>query len=610
MKMNKKGKCSAGLPRGCTGTAACLLAAVLALAGFCTEAAAEPSVIDPERPASLTICKLRDNDAQITTGTGYLQDVNEVPMEGIGFTIVKLADIVSVTDGGGAATGFSGVDAGFLSLLSENGIEVRREESQGETWYTPEALSDALLAMNRVGGTVPGEVQINDFVRGHGAAVGLPVTDSAGMTSVSGLPQGLYLAAETDVSGYVSGNDSGEAVYSPTSPFLVSLPMTGRVSSDDGEAGAFWQYDVTVYPKNQTVTIPKYIVQEKDGDTLQQSEDLEIGEVVRQVIAPSAPAVEPTITDLSGNTSRDRLYESYRIRDTMQAGLSLVSGADEITVLLGGKIPAPEKLSDFDGFETLVPGTDYTAVIGEDRRSFEVIFQQAGLDRLNAVSGESQAVVVFDCVLDGTASSKAGTAEAVRNQPELIWKNANTAEHSVKGNQPGVYTYRIIMHKEGLKDGSKAAFSVSRQGKELAFAREAEGIYHLWDGVLDTGKAQELIRPSASGQLEIRGLDADTYLITETATEAGHELLKASFQVTLAGREPSDGILTDVQLTSDGKTAPVRTDPAAPGTAVFTVRNYPSIVLRTGGSGLWIFEAAGLTVLALALAVRRFRHQN
>ena len=613
-EMKKNGNRPLSGIRGHVRAAACMLAAVLGVSVLCGEAGAESPVTDPERTASLTICKLKDNDAQIVSGTGYLQSLNGDPMEGIVFTIVKIADIAMVTEGGEVSAGFAGMDPGFLTLLADNGIQLQAGGNGDTAWYDAEAVSGALLAMNRTGGASPGEVQINDFVRGHESAIALPATDSAGKASVTGLPQGLYLAAETDVSGYISGTadpengeaqTSGEVVYNPSSPFLVSLPMTGRTSSESGGAGSFWQYDVTVYPKNQTVSIPKYIVREKDGDTLQQTEDLEIGEAVKQVIAPSAPAVEPTITDTAGGRSKDRRYESYRIRDTMQEGLCLLSSPEEIVVKLGVKLAAPERLSDFDGFETLRFGEDYTVVTGEDRRSFEIVFQQAGLDRLNAAEVNSQAAVIFDCVLDGEASPGAGTAEAVKNQPELIWKNVNTAEASVQGNQPCVYTYRLQIRKLGLKDGTKAAISVSRGGEEMIFAREAEGIYHVWDAVRDAGQPQNRLSPSGSGDLEIRGLDADVYRFTETRTEEGHELLKSSFEVTLSGQDPSDGTLADAHLVSDGKEAPVSIDPAAAGTAVFAVRNYPSILLRTGGSGLLVFEAAGLTVLALALALRR-----
>ena len=66
--------------------------------------------------------------------------------------------------------------------------------------------------------------------------VAMTETDATGHTSASDIEQGLYLVVETRVP---------ENVTSTCNPFFVSLPMT----TIDGTA---WNYDVTVYPKNQT----------------------------------------------------------------------------------------------------------------------------------------------------------------------------------------------------------------------------------------------------------------------------------------------------------------------------------------------------------------------
>ena len=66
--------------------------------------------------------------------------------------------------------------------------------------------------------------------------VAMTETDTAGHTFADQMEQGLYLVVETRVS---------ENVTSTCNPFFVSLPMT---TTD----GAAWNYDVTVYPKNQT----------------------------------------------------------------------------------------------------------------------------------------------------------------------------------------------------------------------------------------------------------------------------------------------------------------------------------------------------------------------
>ena len=66
--------------------------------------------------------------------------------------------------------------------------------------------------------------------------VAMTETDTTGHTSASDMEQGLYLVVETCVP---------ENVTSTCNPFFVSLHMT----TIDGTA---WNYDVTVYPKNQT----------------------------------------------------------------------------------------------------------------------------------------------------------------------------------------------------------------------------------------------------------------------------------------------------------------------------------------------------------------------
>ena len=67
-------------------------------------------------------------------------------------------------------------------------------------------------------------------------------TDENGKADFADLPVGLYLLIETTVP---------ESVTKPTTPFLVSVPMT-RVATGDGKDKQ-WLYDVTVYPKNSTV---------------------------------------------------------------------------------------------------------------------------------------------------------------------------------------------------------------------------------------------------------------------------------------------------------------------------------------------------------------------
>jgi aspartyl-tRNA(Asn)/glutamyl-tRNA(Gln) amidotransferase subunit A len=74
----------------------------------------------------------------------------------------------------------------------------------------------------------------------------MDLTDNNGKTIKRNLSVGLYLVVEDIVP---------EMVTSTTNPFFVSLPMTtvsGDANSASPEGGHFWNYDVVVYPKNET----------------------------------------------------------------------------------------------------------------------------------------------------------------------------------------------------------------------------------------------------------------------------------------------------------------------------------------------------------------------
>ena len=125
-------------------------------------------------------------------------------------------------------------------------------------------------------------------------------TDAAGHTSASDMEQGLYLVVETRVP---------ENVTSTCNPFFVSLPMT----TVDGAA---WNYDVTVYPKNQTgnPTLDKTVREAKNstgknngsltdiGDGYAHTATASVGDVVDYQIISTLPTITSKATSLSEYT--------------------------------------------------------------------------------------------------------------------------------------------------------------------------------------------------------------------------------------------------------------------------------------------------------------------
>lgn len=72
----------------------------------------------------------------------------------------------------------------------------------------------------------------------------MPATNTDGVSTISDLELGLYLAVETTTPA---------AVTSAIQPFLISVPMTKVDTAEDNSKSAdSWLYDIHVYPKNST----------------------------------------------------------------------------------------------------------------------------------------------------------------------------------------------------------------------------------------------------------------------------------------------------------------------------------------------------------------------
>lgn len=245
---------------------ALLMAVVMALS-LITTAFAEPT-IDPSKKASLSIYKYDITtassdgawDAESYVSTGLHDDavVNKLAkyaIQGVEFTYLRVADIAmnnEVVDGQrqvGVLYGFDNSDrsTAVLSAIGLTGADAHKTDN-GIDYFTSDVLNNKLsTALTANATTVKNALEA--AVKNGGVA--MTETDAAGHTSASGMGQGLYLVVETRVP---------ENVTSTCNPFLVSLPMT----TIDGTA---WNYDVTVYPKNQTgnPTLDKTVRESKNS---------------------------------------------------------------------------------------------------------------------------------------------------------------------------------------------------------------------------------------------------------------------------------------------------------------------------------------------------------
>ncbi len=243
-----------------------LLLAVLMAIGLMTTAFAEPT-IDPGKKASLSIYKYDitkagndgtwDAESYVSAGLhddAVIDKLSKYAIQGVEFTYLRVADIAmnnELVDGQrqvGVLYGFDNSDrsTAVLSAIGLTGAEAHKTEG-GVNYFTSDMLNNKLAAALSANATTVKNALEAAVKNGTAMAE----TDAAGHTFASDMEQGLYLIVETRVP---------ENVTSTCNPFFVSLPMT---TTD----GAAWNYDVTVYPKNQTgnPTLDKTVREDKNS---------------------------------------------------------------------------------------------------------------------------------------------------------------------------------------------------------------------------------------------------------------------------------------------------------------------------------------------------------
>ena len=299
---------------------ALLLVMVMAL-GLITTAFAAPT-IDSGRKASLSLYKYDITaasadgawDAASYVSTGVQDDavtdkLAKYAIQGVEFSYLRVASIstYSQRENGqykvGVLYGFA--DDAVLQAIGLTKADAYKR-GNGVFYFTSDKLNKALadaLADNAT--TVKNALEI--AVRNGGA---MPETDENGHSKVGGLEQGLYLVVETRVP---------ENVTSTCNPFFVSLPMTTMDGKD-------WNYDVTVYPKNQTGSpdLEKTVREDKNStgkntgsltdiaDGYAHTATASVGDVVDYQIISTLPTITSKATSLTTYTFVDTLREGIR----------------------------------------------------------------------------------------------------------------------------------------------------------------------------------------------------------------------------------------------------------------------------------------------------------
>ena len=365
--------------------------------------------------------------------------------------------------------------------------------------------------------------------------------------------QGSVTATTTTVS--FNGLDLGYYLVDTTLGTLCSLDTTNP--------------DVVMEEKNEVPTNVKTVEEDSTGNYGEKN-DADIGQTVN---------FKSTITAQPG-------AENYVFHDLMSAGLTYTGDA---------KIYTDEAMT-----QELATANYTVNATPDDSDTFDITFEQ---DYLNTITAATKLYVKYSATLNENAN--VGN-DGNPNESKLSYGEINQETGKPGSTTPpsetntytwdvGVFKYTMNGETETALAGATFTLSKNADGSNpIALVSEGNNVYRVAK-TNETDTATE-ITTDATGKFTIKGLDADTYYLTETAAPAGYNKLAAPVTIVIG----ENGVVNG-------------TTEAPQGVDEVKVLNQSGTELpSTGGIGTTIFYIVGgvLVVGAVVLLVTKKRMNN
>ena len=605
---------------------ALLMAAVMAFGLMTTAFATIDSAptIDPGKKASLSIYKYDitkagndgawDAESYVSTGLhddAVIDKLSKYAIQGVEFTYLRIADITmnnELADGQRQVGVLYGFDSSERSnaVLSAIGLTAAdaHKTAGGINYFTSDMLNNKLAAALTANATTVKNA-LEAAVKNGGVA--MAETDTTGHTSASDMEQGLYLVVETRVP---------ENVTSTCNPFFVSLPMT----TIDGAA---WNYDVTVYPKNQTgnPTLDKTVREAKNStgkntgsltdieDGYEHTASASIGDTVDYQIISTLPTI----------TSKASSLSEYTYVDTMSKGIKY--NKQDVVIEFFRDTACTDKITTW-----AEDSGKFTVAYDDAQNTMTIRMTDTGLSEINeaaTVYTDSMKRGYSDCTMRITYAATL-TADAQMgdtdnpNEVELTWCRTNYTYFDTLKDCCHVYTYGTDILKQFSDNGGdlrNVKFKLRNDTDDVyVVANQKDGVYYA-KGVATKKADATIFVPNSSGHIVVKGLEDDAYSLTEIATDKGYVLLKEAVKIVIKTSENGQCEKCGAKLLTASATVNGKDVTMTEGNAIvpLTVVNNPGFDLpKTGGYGTWMFTVGGVALLGAAafIVIRSRKHKN
>ena len=513
-----------------------------------------------------------DDNGSPDHALGNGQNSNGYALKGVEFTILRVADIVTFTESTAVQHadynltqvlyGFDKEDA--APLLAAIGLadgtgryENADSLDAGKYYYTSDALNKALSAALASNSTTVKNA-LESYVAASNKAIVMDKTNENGKTITRDLDIGLWLCIESA---------TPEMVTSTTLPFFVSLPMTtvsGDENSSSPEGGHYWNYDVVVYPKQETgiPTLTKEVRESRKDTGMNGGTDAIDDGFAHNATGSAGDVMEfQVLSTLPTVTSQATALRCYQFYDSMDPGLSYNKNLKDVKIEFFTDKGCTNKVATWvqdDG--------RFTVTYSSDDRHMTIDITEAGLAEINGntenVNGKLYAGysnytarVTYTATINSDASFVYGD-NGNDNKVVLTWKRTSGDYYDTLIDDCHVYSFGIDLIKTfsdvdaetaeetGLYKHVKFKIWNKTDGYWLTATRnDKEGVYYVTGHVTEEADATifyPVTMGDKPGQIMLKGCEDDEYIITEIETASGYTLLKDDIHVVISIADDAD----------------------------------------------------------------------
>lgn len=533
---------------------------------------------------------VRKGDSDSVSNLGNGANSNGYAIKGVEFSYLKVADITQFSESAKDNSESAHIEVLYkfdkrkaADLLTAIGLGNGKDSyananaQDSSAWFYQSDVLNKALADAKTDNATTVKNALEKYMTTQGGTA-MPLTNENGFTRVNDLPVGLYLVTETKVP---------EMVTSTTDPFFVSLPTTSVNGGGDGQngndtqvtnGGQEWMYDVTLYPKNATgiVTLEKTVreAQKDTGTHNGTTDDITDGylhyatastnDTVEYQIISTLPTITSAATGLSEYTFTDVLSRGLTYDDTTPVVLEWFSDKD-----------CTDKVATWaesDGKFTV------NRTGNEDGSStMKIAMTDAGLAEINTANTDAGNAngalyagysnytmrITYAAILNPDESLVYGDA-GNPNEVVLVWKRTSTDYYDTLVDDCHVFSYGVNLTKkfsDGMEDQKlfdAVTFKLKNNSDGYyvqAKLNESEGIWYVTGHTTNEADATRIYPVDwngMKGQVVIKGIENDSYIMTEIETADGYVLLKQNIKIDIYATDdtsrPCDVYTTQADL--------------------------------------------------------------